>query len=465
MYLTLASVAQKAIAFVYFALIARAFGTSDTGAYFVALALVTVIAVFDDMGMTPVLIREVAKAPERALHWVRTMIGIKVITIPVTVLIAWFLPQFMGYDLELIWLVRLAILVMLADTLSLSFYGVLRGLHTLKYESVGIFFGQMITAAVGLTLIFTGQATLLLLVLALVLGSTWNLFFSAWQVIRRLGWTVIIPTYADGWKPLKLAFAFFLAAAFVKVYSFTDSLLLERLIGTDEAGIYAVAYKLTYAFQFLPLAFVGALYPTLSAQANDKERLKKTLMQSFWYLSVLVVPIVLGIWSLSEEIVVAFYGIEFAMSAVALQILIFALIFIFLDFPIGSLLNATNRQATKTAIMGVTMIINVVANILLIPTYGAVGASIAGLISFIFLFAAGWFFATRVLPLRLMDLAKTTWGIWLSGLVMTAVVLATKSSIHFLLAIALGAVVYIVGLFLTRAVTGDQLKSIKKLLV
>jgi len=132
MYLTLASVAQKAIAFVYFALIARAFGTSDTGAYFVALALVTVIAVFDDMGMTPVLIREVAKAPERALHWVRTMIGIKVITIPVTVLIAWFLPQFMGYDLELIWLVRLAILVMLADTLSLSFYGVLRGLHTLK---------------------------------------------------------------------------------------------------------------------------------------------------------------------------------------------------------------------------------------------------------------------------------------------------------------------------------------------
>jgi O-antigen/teichoic acid export membrane protein len=465
MYLTFASIAQKAIAFVYFALIARAFGTADTGSYFVALALVTVIAVFDDLGMTPVLIREIAKAPERALHWVRTMMGIKVITMPLTMIIAWFLPHLMGYEIELIWLVRLAIVIMLADTLSLSFYGVLRGLHNLKYESIGIFFGQIITAGIGVTLIFTGQATLLWLVLALAFGSTWNLVFSGVQVVRRLGPKALVPTYADGWKPLKLAFAFFLAAAFVKIYSFTDSILLERLIGAEEAGIYAVAYKMTYAFQFLPLAFIGALYPMLSAQANDAVKLKQTLMHAFWYLSLLVVPIVFGIWSLAEEIIVAFYGVDFTLSAISLQILIFVLVFIFLDFPIGSLLNATNRQATKTAIMGVTMVINVVANILLIPTYGAVGASIAGLISFIFLFFAGWFFARRVIPLRFIDLASNVWGIWLSGIVMTLVVLFAKQYVHFSFAIVIGALVYMVGLFLTRAVTIEQVKSIKRLLV
>lgn len=462
-YLTFASIAQKVIAFVYFAIIARYFGVEDTGAYFLSLAIVTVIMVLDDLGLTSVIIREVAKKTNDAVLWSRTMLGVKIITMPLTVILAFLVPYVFGYDAEIASLVRIAVIVMLADTLSVSFYGILRGLQILKYEAVGIFAGQFLTAGIGFALMATGQATLPLLVIALATGSVWNLFFSALIVYRKLGAQAFIPTWQLGWKPLKIAFAFFLAAVFVKVYSYVDSIILSLQLGKEAVGIYAVAYKLTYAFQFLPLAFVGALYPTMSAQAHSPKQLKHTLLRSFWYMALLSGPIVFGIWSLAPEIIDAFYGTDFTASAVTLSVLIFVLIPIFLDFPLGSLLNATDKQMIKTAVGGVTMIINVVANLILIPMMGVPGAAVAALLSFTFLFVVDWFFVARAVKVSLTEVLGETARIFLVSGLMAVVVVLVKPYVHFALAIPLGAVVYIAGLFITGAVNKDHLDILKTL--
>lgn len=464
MYLTASYVGQKAIAFLYFTLLARLMGTVDTGAYTIALAFVMIITAINDVGITPVIIREVAKKTKDALLWSRTVVGIKLITMPLTTAIAFVLPGLLGYDAEVIFLVRLATVIMLADTISLSFYGILRGMQNLKYESLGIFAGQIFTATAGLSLMLTGAATLPLLIIALMVGSSWNMVFSISRVIKHLGWKAIVPTYVQGWKPLKIAFAFFLAAIFVKIYSYVDSLVLGQVIGKHAVGIYAVAYKLTYAFQFLPLAFVAALYPTMSAQANDSAQLKKTLLQSMWYLALIGMPIIFGLWSLAPEIIGLFYGEDYLESILPLQILIFVLVPIFLDFPIGSLLNATNRQHIKTGIMGVAMVINVVANFTLIPIFGVEGASISGLISFTFLFIAGWFFTRKVVSVSFADLLKQTFGLTFAAALMALTVVFTKSYIHFLFTIPIGAFVYIGMAFATGSLTKEHLKSAKALL-
>lgn len=462
-YLTFASIGQKVIAFVYFAIIARYFGVEDTGAYFLSLAIVTVIMVLDDLGLTSVIIREVAKKTNDAVLWSRTMLGVKVVTMPLTVVLAFLMPPLFGYDAQIAMLVRVAVIVMLADTLSLSFYGILRGMQTLKYEAMGIFVGQMLTAGIGFTLMATGNATLPLLIVALATGSVWNLLFSAHFVRKKLGFRAFIPTWTLGWKPLQIAFAFFLAAVFVKVYSYVDSFILGKVLGNEAVGIYAVAYKLTYAFQFLPLAFVGALYPTMSAQAHAPARLKRTLLRSFWYMALLAGPIVFGIWSLAPEIIDAFYGSEFAASAITLSILIFVLIPIFLDFPLGSLLNATDKQAIKTAVGGVTMVINVIANLILIPLMGVPGAAVAALISFVFLFLVDWFFVARAVKVSFAEVLAETGRIFVVSAVMAIAVILVKPYVHFALAIPLGAVVYIAGLFVTGAVNKEHMDTLRTL--
>lgn len=462
--LTAASVGQKVIAFFYFALVARSVGVDNTGAYFLALAIVTTIGALNDLGLTSVLIREVARTPSRAAEWTRNVLGGKLLVLPIVVLVACAVPSLFGYDAASATLVRIAIAVMLADTLSLTLYGVLRGMHMLKYESIGIFVGGTLSAAVGTVSILTGHGTLPVLVAALIVGSVWNAVFSAWHVVRRLGIGVLKPSWSLGGVPLRAALPFFLAAVFVKVYSYVDSFTLHAFIGGSAVGLYSVAYKLTYAFQFLPLAFVGALYPTFAANDGNPDALRKVFLDAEWYLTLLAAPIVFGIFALAPEIIGFFYGSAFAGSVLPLSVLIFVLLAIFLDFPVGSLLNATGKQTTKTVIMGLTMVLNAVANVVLVPRLGVPGASIAAVISFTFMFAAGWSRLPKALHLSVGDLLRRIGGLLLAGAVMAVVVLALKHLMPWMLTVPVGVVVFFGIAFVAKSFTVQHVHAFRHLL-
>lgn len=462
--LTAASIGQKIVAFLYFALIARTIGDEATGAYFIALALVTSIGVLDDVGLTAVVIREVAKTPERTKELLRNVVGIKLITMPITIVLALVLPAWRGFDAQTTMLVDLAIVVMLLDTMSVTLYGVLRGMHQLKFESMGIFVGQTLTTIVGLIALVSGARDLRLLVVALIVGSGWNAAFAMYQVVKRAGWGAFVPSYSQALPTLKVSFVFFLAALFVKVYSYIDSFTIQAYLGNDAVGVYAVAYKFTYAFQFLPLAFVGALYPTMSALADKPAELNRTLIKAEWYLSMLAAPIVFGIFALAPEIIDFFYTDAFAGAAPVLSVLIFVLLFIFLDFPLGSLLNATGRQAVKTSLMGGAMVVNVVGNLLLVPKLGIMGAAVAALFTFVFLFGGGWIAAMKITKIRLIELVRATGGFFVAGAIMAVVVMFLKSQIYWILTIPVGAVVFIGVSFITRALTFAHVRQIRMLI-
>jgi len=174
---------------------------------------------------------------------------------------------------------------------------------------------------------------------------------------------------------------------------------------------------------------------------------------------LLVTPIVLGIWSIADQMIPAFVGSEFIGSILPLQILVFVLFFIFLDFPIGALLNAADRQVTKTAIMGVTMVVNVILNFLLIPVYSVIGATIAALGSFFVLFAGGLYFVPQIISWKPSRLIRRLLPILVSGLIMAAVAVLLKSQLHFVLVIVVAAVVYFALLFAFKAVSWKQIKQ------
>src|SRR5262245_18031319 len=125
-----------------------------------------------------------------------------------------------------------------------------------------------------------------MLVLALACGSAFNLAFSASHVAKRLGRSALVPAW-DGAGAKKLfrdASPFLLAGLFVKAYGNIDIQFLNRYLGEAAVGIYAIAYKYTYAFQFLPLAFVAALYPGMSARVGkDPEGLHRLFDRAMRY--------------------------------------------------------------------------------------------------------------------------------------------------------------------------------------
>src|SRR3990167_2310952 len=210
----------------------------NTGIYFLTLSIVVIFGVVADFGITSVLIREIAKHPEKTKEQVQRVIAFKLSFLGIaflgTLLVAFFLP----YNPLIRQLILIASVVMIADSLSLFFYGILRGLQKLHYESLGIFLGQLLSVTMGFCVLFFFPS-LSLLIIAILFGSLFNTFFSFFRVIKYLGFEAIKPVW--NWQSTKLFFhmalPFALAAVFVKMYSYIDSILLSLYLGTEAVEI------------------------------------------------------------------------------------------------------------------------------------------------------------------------------------------------------------------------------------
>lgn len=465
LYLTAASVIQKAMAFGYFLLVARFLAPEQTGVYFLALSVVTIVSVVAQFGFPSVVVREVARLePEVARKRLRHVLSLLVPLIALAGILAQVLTAFVfHYGPEVQKLVLIGLVVIASDALSLLFFAVLRGLHRLEYESIGVLTGQMVTVGIGVGALYL-HPSLSALMVALAGGSLFNAMYSGFWVMRRFGVRSLLPLFPSLQEVSTLfvvTLPFAIAAAAAKVYSYVDSLFLGKVIGPEAVAIYGVAYKFTYAFQFLPLAFVASLYPALSARLHRKDpEVKDIFLRSVWYMGLLAFPITFGIWVVADELV-SLTGGKYTAAAGVLRLLIFALIPIFLDFPIGSLLNAADKQAVKTRILVYTMLVNVVLNAILIPFFGPAGAAAAGVVSFSFLFLAGLAQVRSILPeVTMRDFAKRLLPLCVSAFGMAVVSFVVLQKGGFIAALVAGAVSYPLFLMATRGFTKKDARMI-----
>jgi len=400
-FMTIAAVGQKFLAFGYFTVIARMIGAEGTGKYFLALSFTTIFAVITDFGLAPTLNREVARKPEKASKYLGNVLAVKIFFMLGAYALVVLVANLMNYPIDTRQLIYLSGVTMILDSIHLSFYAVLRGLQNLRYEAVAIAGSQAVTLAIGTTALFMG-APLIWLIAAFTIASFLNTLYAGVMVVKkakvkiRLYWNKkLIKTL------LIIAFPFALAGIFTRVYSFSDTIILSKLMGNTAVGWYSIPNKITFAFQFIPLALVAALYPRFSeAFVCDKKRLKDLFELSMKYLIIVALPISVGIGVLASNIIFVLYTSEYAASILPLQILLISLIFAFLDFPIGALLNGCNRQATQTKIMGAAMVVNVAMNFLLIPFLGVIGAAIAALVGNIVLMVSGYLFVPRIVKVN-----------------------------------------------------------------
>jgi O-antigen/teichoic acid export membrane protein len=114
--------------------------------------------------------------------------------------------------------------------------------------------------------------------------------------------------------------------------------------------------------------------------------------------------------------------------------------------------------------MGGAMVINIIGNLLLVPKLGIMGAAVAALFTFVFLFGSGWVAAMRLTKASFVELVKATGGFFVAGAAMAVVVIFLKDYVYWMLTIPVGALVYVGMSFLTRALTLEHLRSARTLI-
>jgi O-antigen/teichoic acid export membrane protein len=465
-FLTVALALQKALSFFYFILVARFIGVENTGKYSFSLSFVTIFAIFLDFGLTQILIRETARDPKNATKYLSNIIGLKLIGSLIIYFLAIVIINLMGYPEITRQMVYVAGVVMLIDSFALSFYGVLRGLHNLRFESFGVVLNQIIVLFVGL-LVLKFNLGLVALVAVYLIGSLFNFFYALSRLIFSFK---IIPKISLNRAVIKqiliLALPFAMAGIFARIFGSIDMVMLSKLADDRAVGLYSVAYKIIFALQFIPLAFSASLYPAFSGYfVRSPQLLAKTFVRSMNYLMILALPLSVGIITIANKVIGPVFGSSYSESILTLQILSSALFLIFICFPVGAMLNAGNQQSRNTVNLGLVTGVNITLNLIFIPLFSQAGAALASLLSYVLLFILGLAVVEKIAVYDKKYLLLSFLKVLTSSVIMGAVVLALKDYLSFILVIPLGALIYFMTLFIVGGFGKEDILQIRRLAV
>lgn len=416
LFLTVSLVFSKVLSFVYFALVARYLGVEMTGAYTFALSLTTLCAIVSDFGVTPYITRLISSGQGNARLLGATIFA-KFLLIIAAVCLVMGIGMWSSYEIVILQLLPFAVMVMVLDAMQVFLYGILRGLQVLKYESIGMMSGQVVSLVFGVFGLMMGFQAVWLIV-GLSLGSLLQVILS-WTIVARKAVfeSIAFPTMVELKSVIVGSFSFGLAGVFSRGYSQIDLVLLQHFTTLAAVGVYAVASKIVFALQFVPIALSASLFPALAKVTQDTAETQRLLKGGFQYLMMICIPLSLYLVIFSQPILLTAFGDRYGDAVLPLQILAVSLLFGFLDYPLGAYLNGSGKAHLQTISMGITLVVNVGANLLLIPRFGALGAALAALLAQGVLFGCGFVFARAMVKGIASELGAVFFKIFFASVV------------------------------------------------
>jgi O-antigen/teichoic acid export membrane protein len=175
----------------------------------------------------------------------------------------------------------------------------------------------------------------------------------------------------------------FLSSGGVLIYTYADTILIGFFMTETDVGIYRVAFQLASIACFVTMAFHTVLYPRISKwhAENKIKMIEQALTRSFTYSLFLAIPITAGGILLSDKLLYFFYGASFESGAPVLAILLFVQIANIFLYLLTMCLNAMDQPRSSFYITAISAVLNIILNILLIPSMGISGAAIASLVT------------------------------------------------------------------------------------
>lgn len=166
------------------------------------------------------------------------------------------------------------------------------------------------------------------------------------------------------------------------IYLRIDQIMVVNMIGEAEGGYYAAAVRITELFYFIPTLIMTSIFPILLENKESNipkyERQLQKLIISFLVIGIIIIVLV---FIFDHMIIALTFGEDYLSAVPIIRVHIWTLIFSFIDQILNKWLileQLTFFSLVRTQIGAFT---NVILNILLIPSFGGVGAAIASVVS------------------------------------------------------------------------------------
>lgn len=284
---------------------------------------------------------------------------------------------------------------------------------------------------------------------------------SLWFTIRR--YTVDVELYKNELicgikKRLKPILILFLPQIAVDVYTVLDKTMIGLLAADiSQVGYYSQAQKVIKVVLALVTSIGTVMLPAMSAKfaKGEYDDIKNAIERVFKFVFMLSFALLFGICGVVSEFVPVFFGKGYE-PVISLMIIISPIIVIIATSDVigKQFLLPTNQQYYYTSSIIIGAVVNFILNILLIPSWNAIGASVATVVAELSVTFTQCVFVRKQLPLR--DCFSGSLRYLCYGFVMFLVVRAVgkafiaKQIIKLIVMIATGVLVYFIELIITK---------------
>lgn len=373
--------------------IARYLGPANYGLLSYVTSFVGLFGFLASFGIDGIVSREIIKDHDKKDGLIGTGFYIKLVGSLIAIASVFVISLFTTHDiftLGLIWIFSLSFIPQAFNIVEIYFQSQVLSKKVVIAQIVS----NVCSAILKLSVIFLNKGIFWLTLIFLVEASIYGviLLFN----YRKFG------NHIRSWKfnkniaksLLKDSWPLMLSSVAIGIYMKIDQVMIKNMLGNEQAGIYAVAVKLSEVWYFIPTLICTSLFPSIvNAMHTNKglfeNRMKRLYSLMFWISFIIAIVTTI----LAYPIIAILFGKAYMGAITTLQIYIWAGVAVFIGSAVGQYILASNSTKIYfyTTIIGA--LVNISLNIILIPRMGIKGAALATLISYIIATFGIYFFS------------------------------------------------------------------------
>jgi O-antigen/teichoic acid export membrane protein len=351
------------------------YGASGFSIFVTALAFGGVVGNFADLGLFPVLQRDIARDPSRASRLMSLVIGLRMtlsaLVLPVAIAIAYGVYRHHPPSLKIA-IVLVLISIPLTGMLQIisAYYSATARLPIVAI--IGII--KQLTFVLLVIVIIVNRLSIVDCLAATLAGSIVATAMSLLLVRREVHLRFDVDRRE--WKSMLVETTSIGVASIIAFfYLNADILLLSVMVAPSQVGCYGVAYAVVSVFMAVPTLLSAAILPMIVHTA--KEELKSVVNAAITYFAIAgAFCATLGIVA-GASVVRLYAGQSFNDAVVPLQILSCGQIVLFMTQGLSSISIARGHHRKLFQVSLIGFVLNVAMNLVLIPFFGIRGSAAA----------------------------------------------------------------------------------------
>jgi O-antigen/teichoic acid export membrane protein len=377
---------NRLIDFAFAMLMLRILAPEMAGRYYFAISFIGYFDILVRFGLGTLLTREVSKdriQGNRYLNAVTILRGLLwLVSLPLMTAGVLIYASFSQMTPDIVAAIALFAVGLLFSSLADGFSAVFYAYEKMEYPAAISTVTALTRVSLGVLVLLLGWGFIGLAGVSIVANVVSATILGVLMVRHCFRPRVDWDRQTGGWM-LNTSFPLMINLLLATVFFRIDVLLLKPLKGDAVVGYYGAAYKYIDGLNIIPAYFTQAIFPLMSRYADSaRDSLLRAYVLSLRLLLIVALPIAAGTPFIARGLILVLGGGDYLPdSMIALQLLIGFLPFSFVNSVTQYVLIAIDQQRflTKAFFIGVTF--NVVANLLVIPTFSYKGSAVVTIFS------------------------------------------------------------------------------------